>query len=40
MARRLGMEVLERKFLQTYGSMTEQEFWWFVEHTLRELTER
>ena len=35
----LGMEILERKFIQQYGGMTEREFWWFVEQTLKELTE-
>ena len=35
----LGMEILERKFIQQYGGMTECEFWWFAEQALKELTE-
>jgi hypothetical protein len=39
MRKRLGIETLERKFLEKYGSMTEYEYWWFVDQALRELTE-
>lgn len=38
--KRLGMEILERKFIAQYGGMTEREFWWFVDQALAELIER
>lgn len=37
---KLGVETLEQKFLEKYGSMTESEYWWFVEAALQELLER
>jgi hypothetical protein len=35
------MDTLERKFLETYGdTMSEHEYWWFVEQHLIECFER
>lgn len=37
---KLGIEVLERKFLEQYGRMTEPEYWWFAQQALDELLAR